>query len=273
MKLDGKTVLITGAASGIGRATAHELATRGARLLLLGRDESTLMAVAGELRESGAQAEPVVQDLDDLEALPGLWRNLQAGAAAPDVLVNNAGRISFSPIGQELTEDTERLFRVNVLAPMILCREAAETFRARGGGQIVNVGSIFGSIAFAYFATYSASKFALRGYTEALRRELSGSGVRVTYVAPRATRTRMADAFGRMAEAVGMKLDAPELVARRIVRAVERDADDRYLGFPESLFVRINALIPRFVDRALREQNRKTRPFAEAAAALRGAAS
>jgi hypothetical protein len=83
----------------------------------------------------------------------------------------------------------------------------------------------------------------------------------------------MADAFGRMAEAVGMKLDAPELVARRIVRAVERDADDRYLGFPESLFVRINALIPRFVDRALREQNRKTRPFAEAAAALRGAAS
>ncbi len=270
MKLDGKTVLITGGASGIGGATAHELAARGARLLLLGRDASALARVADELREHGAAIRTIVHDLDDLDALPTLWQGLASDGDGPDVLINNAGCMSFSPIERECTADTEKLFRVNVLAPLVLCREAAATYRARGGGHIVNVGSIFGSIGFAYFATYSASKFALRGYSEALRRELAPAGVRVTYVAPRATRTRMADAFGRMAEAVGMALDPPELVARRIVRAVERDARDRYLGFPESLFVRVNALIPRLVDRALRDQNIRTRPFAEEAAALRG---
>jgi hypothetical protein len=91
--------------------------------------------------------------------------------------------------------------------------------------------------------------------------------VRVTYVAPRATRTGLADVFGRMARAVKMPMDPPEQVAARIVRAIERDDKDRYLGGAERLFVRFNALLPRVVDRAVRGRTRTARPFAVEAAA------
>ena len=130
----------------------------------------------------------------------------------------------------------------------------------------MNVGSIFGSIAFAYFASYSTSKFAIRGYSEALRRELAGTGIGVSYVAPRATRTRLANLFGSFAEEVGMHMDEPELVARKIVRALRAEARERYLGFPECLFVRVNALLPRLVDKALHRQDVVARTFAEASA-------
>jgi short-subunit dehydrogenase len=137
----------------------------------------------------------------------------------------------------------------------------------------VLVGSIFGSIGFPWFASYSATKFGLRGFAEALRRELHGTGVGVTYVAPRATRTPMAAAFERMAVAVRMNMDPPAEVATRVVEAIEADVADRYLGFPESFFVRLNALLPRFVDRALRGQSRAMRPFAVEAASGTGPAA
>jgi len=124
----------------------------------------------------------------------------------------------------------------------------------------------FGSIAFAWFASYSASKFALRGFSEALRRELEGSGVGVTYVAPRAVKTALnSPAVYRMAEKVRMNMDDPARVARRIVRAIGRDKKDVDLGFPEAWFVRVNALLPRLVDRTLRKQNRVMREFIQEA--------
>jgi short-subunit dehydrogenase len=266
MKIDQRAFLLTGAASGIGRATATALATRGARLALVDRDEEGLHAVCDELAARGPRPVALLADLSDLDRLPPLVEEAADKLEGLDVLVNNAGLISFRPFADESAEGLERLHRVNVLAPMVLARAAVPRFLAQGEGRVVNVGSIFGSIGFAWFASYSASKFALRGFSEALRRELAGSGVGVTYVAPRATRTRLADVFGRMAEATGMHLDEPERVAAQIVTAVENDAKDRYLGFPECVFVRLNALLPRFVDKALKSQDAKARPFAEEAA-------
>lgn len=265
MKLENKRVVLTGAASGIGRCVALQLATEGCDLVLVDRDRTPLLELSDQLRETGAEVEPVTHDLGELASLAKLWDDI-ARKGAPDVLINNAGLMSFCPVESESPEGLELLFRVNVVAPLLLCRAAVPAFRERGSGQIVNVGSIFGSIAFAYFASYSASKFAVRGYSEALRRELAGSGVRVTYVAPRATRTRLANQFGAFAEKVGMNMDEPERVAQRIVRAVRAGARERYLGFPECLFVRVNALLPRLVDRALRRQDEVARSFAEASA-------
>jgi short-subunit dehydrogenase len=134
----------------------------------------------------------------------------------------------------------------------------------RGHGAVLNIGSMFGSIAFAWFAGYSTSKFALRGFSEALRRELAGSGVNVLYAAPRALRTPInGPALERMAAATGMRMDAPAPIAERIVRALEQERKEVYLGFPEALFVRLNALLPRLVDGALRRQNRQMRLFLE----------
>jgi short-subunit dehydrogenase len=273
VRLRGRRVLLTGAASGIGRCIAQELAGRGAQLILLDREAAPLRELVEELTRTGCTAHSIVQDLGELSALDKVWDEASAQEGPPDALINNAGLLSFTPVEHEDPRRLELLFRVNVLAPMLLCRAAAASFRQRGRGHIVNVGSVFGSIAFAYFASYSATKFAIRGYTEALRRELADTDVRVTYVAPRATRTRLADTFGRMAQAVGMRMDPPERVAARVVRALERDAADVYIGFPESLYVRLNGLWPRVVDRALRRQDRLARPFAEEATAPQRGAS
>ena len=133
----------------------------------------------------------------------------------------------------------------------------------RGRGQIVNVGSIFGSIGFPCFASYSASKFALRGFSEALRRELAGTGVGVTYVAPRFTKTAFnRNVVARMANALKMNQDEPESVAASVIATIERNDRERYLGWPEKLFVRINSILPRLVDPSLIRQVDLMRPFA-----------
>ncbi|MGQ0552914.1 MAG: SDR family oxidoreductase [Planctomycetota bacterium] len=269
MKLDQAKILLTGAAGGIGRCVARELAARGARLALLDRDETALRRLIEETPALAAQAVPLAADLGRLEELPRTVRRAVEALGGLDILVNNAGVLDFAPLELERPADIEATFRINVVAPVLLTQQVLATFQAQGSGHIVNVGSIFGSIAFPWFASYSASKFAIRGFSEALRRELQGSGIGVTYVAPRATATPLATIFGRMAAATGMPLDRPEVVARLVVSALERNAKDRYLGRAEPFFVRLNALLPRLVDRALAGKSRQMKPFAVEAACSR----
>ena len=173
-----------------------------------------------------------------------------------DILINNAGVSSYSLFSEENPDAIERLYQTNVIAPVLLTRLLLPQMIEQGHGHIVNVGSIFGSIGFSCFTNYSASKFAMRGFSEALRRELEVEGINITYVAPRAVRTSLnSPTVYRMADVVKMKMDEPAAVARRIVSAIEQDKKDVYLGWPEKLFVRINALLPRIVDSALKAQN------------------
>ncbi len=274
MNLDNSRVVLTGAAAGIGRLTAETLAARGATLFLVDRDGPALEAARAEITARHVAVVHVYEaDLTDIDALDGVIAAAQVALGGIDVLVNNAGIQTFAPFESEDLRALDAELRVNVLAPMGLTRAALPAMLERGSGRIVNMGSIFGSIAFAYFAAYSSTKFAMRGFSEALRRELDGTGVGVTYVAPRATRTGLASVTGRMAEAVGMKMDDPADVATKVVAAIEDEAKDRYFGQPEGIFVRLNALLPRLVDMATRGQNRKTRPFAVEAAAARAVAT
>lgn len=259
MKIEGARILLVGASGGIGAATARELAKKGARIALAGRREEPLSALAEEL---GAATFPVVGDLTGDEGRSALAASALKTLGGLDLLINAAGVLDFIPFESHDPGAVERIFRANTVGPMLLTQHLLPNLR-ESGGRIVNVGSIFGSIAFPYFAAYSASKFALRGFSEALRRELAGSGVGVTYVAPRATRTAInSESVMRMGEATGMNMDDPQVVARTLVRAVERDREEAYFGWPESLFVRINAVLPRLVDRALRGQSQTMARFA-----------
>src|SRR6202030_2205215 len=112
----------------------------------------------------------------------GLSKQVIDATGGIDVLVNCAGIASFGLFDKQTPQSMETLWRINVLAPMQLTRALLPQMTARRHGRIVNIGSVFGSIGFAYFTTYSASKFAIRGFSEALRRELEGSGIGVTYV-------------------------------------------------------------------------------------------
>ncbi len=263
MNLLNNRVLVTGATGGIGRGVALALAKKGSVLLLVGRSQAKLESLCAEIVTAGGRAHVLPCDLSKAGAPEELARQARAKLDEVDVLVNCAGILNFNQFAEESAHDLEKLWRTNVLAPMLLTRALLPSMIAQAHGRIVNVGSIFGSIGFACFASYSASKFAMRGFSEALRRELEGSGVGVTYVAPRYTRTALNDgAVSRMAAAVNMNTDEPDWVAERIVRAIELDRKDYYLGWPETLFVRINAILPRLVDLALRRQNMQMREFA-----------
>ena len=262
MDLSSSRILITGAAGGIGQAVAHQLAASGAQLVLIDRTLERLQPLQEQLSEFAGSTHVIAGDISKLDSLGPLVDQAKDLLGGIDALINIAGVMSFRPFADESAQGLADLTTINLVAPMVLSQQVLPDMIERGAGRIVNVGSIFGSIGFAWFSAYSASKFGLRGFSESLRRELVDTGVGVTYIAPRATATPLANVFGRMAEAVKMKLDQPEQVAAKIAAALARDADDVYIGFPESLFVRINGLLPRFVDRALRKQDRIAAPFA-----------
>ncbi len=253
MRLEGKLVLVTGAGSGIGRAFCRAAAERGARLVLVGRRPAALDETLAALPRPG-EHRVAVADVTDAGDRRALAASLAEGRL--DVLVNNAGVVAVGPLAQAEDAELRRVLETNVLAPMALTRELLPVLRSARQARVVNVGSVFGDIAYPLFAAYSASKFGLRGFSEALRRELHGSGIGVTYVAPRATRTPAAGAFAALVGPMGMTLDAPEAVAAGIVRAVERDARDAYPRGAERLFVLLQRLFPGVIDRAVGGQTR-----------------
>lgn len=264
MKLEQKRVILTGAGGGIGAHVARLLAQQGARLVLMDRSQVALEETARALQGAAQQPLAVPVDLLDARARSAALEQALSHLDGIDLLINNAGMMSFRPFHEEDPEVINRIVQLNTLVPMQLTRQLLPRMLEQGSGRIVNVGSTFGSIAFAWFAAYSTSKFGLRGFSEALRRELADTGVGVTYVAPRAVKTKLnSSAIYRMAEAVKMNMDEPDWVAARIVEAIRKARNDVYLGFPESLFVRINSLLPRLVDGAMKKQNHKMMEFAK----------
>jgi len=266
MQLKDKRVLLTGASGGIGRELAFALAEQGAIVLLSGRKALVLDNIANAIVNLGGRAKIFPCDLSSEAGPRHLVAEATRNGATLDIVISCAGISHFGMTEDLAAEELDGLWRTNVMAPMQLAQAVLPLFKAQRHGLIVNVGSIFGSIGFPCFSAYSASKFALRGFSEALRRELQGSGVDVLYVAPRYTKTAINDgAVSRMADAVAMKQDEPQVVARAIVNAIRSNARECYLGWPERFFVALNALFPRLVDGGLREQGVRMRPFALAA--------
>jgi short-subunit dehydrogenase len=128
---------------------------------------------------------------------------------------------------------------------------------------VLNIGSVFGNIGYPGYAAYSASKFAMRGFTEALRRELADTQVRLHYLAPRATRTSInTSAVERMNVALKVSMDPPQTVARTVRHVLEKNVSAAVVGWPEKLFARVNALAPVLVDAAIRKQLPTIRRYA-----------
>ena len=180
-----------------------------------------------------------------------------------NLLINNAGTSEFAWFADQSEASIERILDVNALAPMLLTQRLLPLLQRRASATIVNVGSIFGYLGYPGCASYSASKFALRGFTEALRRELADGPVRVLYFAPRATRTALNDdALTALNAELGTAMDAPERVADELVALLRRPARERLLGMPEKFFARVNQVLPGLVDNGLRKQLDTIRNFA-----------
>jgi short-subunit dehydrogenase len=264
MSKSERHILITGASGGIGAAVALALAEPATRLTLVARDPARLAALAQRIEAKSAGVRVLLADLAATAHFEPLIAAATAAQGPIDVLVNCAGVNAFKRLAETEPEIVAAIVATNILAPMLLSRAVLPQMLERRRGRIVNIGSVMGGVGFAGFSAYCASKFAVRGFSEALRRELAGSGVAVTYVAPRYTRTALnSPAMDRMALAVKMNMDAPEAVARAIVKAINGGKAEHAIGFVERILLRINALFPRLVDGALASLNKRMLEHAE----------
>lgn len=178
MKIAGKVALITGASEGIGAACAREFRKRGARISLTARSEEKLTAVGGEdaLVTAGDITDPEVRRLV-------VARTLERFGAI-DILINNAGVGLYAPSWQAPVDEARAMFELNFFSPLALIQLVAPHMRERGGGMIVNIGSIAGKVTLPWFTLYSASKFALGSLTAGLHMELARDGIRTMVVCP-----------------------------------------------------------------------------------------
>jgi len=253
MPREQKCVLITGAGSGIGRALSVEAARRGMTVALCGRRE-TVLKVTRALLDQGRQHLIIPADITnphDRRRIVGViseqWKGL-------DVLINNAGVVEGGALEKFDDDAITRTFLTNVMAPMALTRDLMPLLVAARPSRVVNIGSVFGDIAYPQFSGYSASKFALRGFSNALRREWKQTGIGVTYAAPRTTRTDAAVAFDELIANAKMNVDTPAQVAQRIWRSVASGHDSIYAPAPERIYVLIQRIFPQIIDWALSRQ-------------------
>lgn len=243
MLLKSKHILVTGGAGSIGSLLCQRLVKAGAEVTVIDRADTLSFP-----------AKLIQGDLASLTGVAAVTQQIMS--LSVDILVNLAGLQYFGLCEKESPEHTALLYAVNLVAPVLLAQAVLPQMKQRGSGQIVNIGSTFGSINFAHFATYSSSKAGLSGFSEALRREVKASGIDVTYIAPRAVRTPLnTEKILEFARITKMNMDAPEWVAEQIMEAICKKQKEVYLGFPEKLFVRINAILPRLVDSVLQKND------------------
>ena len=247
MQLNNARILLTGASGGLGRELAGQLSAAGASILLAGRAESRL----GEIRSAlVGEASVVCADLTSTEGIAMTARAAQKFGV--NVLINNAGTGAFGLLDNQEWATIEQVLFSSLVAPIHLTHALLPWLRSQPQAAIVNIGSTFGSLPFAGFAAYSAAKAGLRGFSQALRRELADTLISVIHISPRAIDTPMnSDAVNSLNRALDTHSDSPEAVARQIVSALARNAVELHIGFPERFFAWINGFAPRLIDRGL----------------------
>ncbi|UZE15473.1 SDR family oxidoreductase [Pseudomonas sp. B21-054] len=251
MQLRDARVVLTGASGGIGQAIAAALCAAGARVLAVARHQESLLPLLARYPQNLCWVAADLTSACDR-------RKILAAATALDgvnLLINAAGINHFAMLEQLDDSEIDAMLAVNISAPICLTKLLLPLLKQADSAMVVNVGSTYGSIGYPGYASYCASKFALRGFSEALRRELADTRVGVLYVAPRATRTSMnSPAAQALNDALKANVDDPQAVANAVIHAIAGDRRDLYLGWPERFFVRLNSLLPNLVDRGLRKQ-------------------
>ena len=251
MGFQGKTVVVTGASSGIGRATAIEFARRGASVILAARRAELLEKTADECRGLGAPATVVVTDVRDREAC----RSLIASAPRIDVLVNNAGYAIFDPAESANPDELRDMMETNYFGAVHCTQAVLPQMLERRDGTIVNVASITGLMGYARMSGYCATKFALVGWSEALRDELIRRGVRVALVCPSTTDTEffVKAERGTMPGASRLILAvSPERVARVICDAAESGTYRKIIPLLSAAYIRFKEVSPRLAHAVFR---------------------
>jgi NADP-dependent 3-hydroxy acid dehydrogenase YdfG len=228
--IKGKVVVITGASSGIGEATALLLAERGAKVVLGARGQNRLKTLAARIADAGGEAAYAPTDVKRREDVTNLVKLACERYGKVDVLVNNAGIMPVSPLDDLRVEDWEEMIDINIKDVLYGIAAALPVFRKQGFGHFVNTASTAGHKTVPNQSIYSGTKFAVRAISEGLRQE-AGDKLRVTIISPGFVRTNFADSVtnpevkAKLAESRDKFAMPPDAIARAIAFAIEQPAD------------------------------------------------
>src|SRR5437867_10598283 len=266
--LHDKVVLITGGSRGLGLVLARHLCARGSNVAIIARDPDELMRAKTDLVPRGGKVLTIECDLLDAGQIESAVQKIIDRFGKIDVLINNAGIIEVGPLEHMTREDFERAMRLHFWAPFELISQIVPEMRIWGGGRIVNISSIGGKVAVPHLAPYSASKFALTGFSDAIRAELARDNIHVTTVAPGMMRTgshvnakfkgKHDIEFAWFAAAAGAPLFSmnADRAARTILAACRRGQPSLTLTFAARGAILGNAFFPNLTGYMMRIVNR-----------------
>ena len=255
-RLEDQTIVITGASSGIGLTTARMAAQRGARLVLAARSEDDLQQLADEITRGGGEAVYITADVSNPDDVAAVARAAQKAFGGFDTWVNNAGVFMYGRLQDVPVEDMRKLFETNVWGLVYGSLEAAKHLKEHGGA-LINIGSVVSDRSIVLQGSYSASKHAVKGFTDALRMELEkeGAPVSVTLVKPGSIDTpypHHAKNYMEEAAQVPPPVYAPDVVARTILHCAEHPKRDVFVGAGGKNMSALGYYLPSLMDGLMR---------------------
>lgn len=228
-EISGKVVIITGASSGLGEATALRLARRGAKLMLAARREDRLQALQKKVEAAGGEAAIQVTDVASREQVDAMAKSTLDAFGRIDVLLNNAGLMPLSPLDKGMVDDWDQMIDVNVKGVLYGINAVLPSMRQQKAGHIINLSSVAGHVVWPAGTVYCATKFAVKAISEGVRQEGNGE-IRSTNISPGAVSTELThtitdkDTAGAVNELYKLAIDA-DAIARAVEYAIEQPAD------------------------------------------------
>ncbi len=252
MKIAGQLVLVTGASSGIGAATAKAMAREGGRLLLLARRRSSLEEVAAEIKAKGGEAWVYAVDLCDPAAVEQTAQAIQSEVGVPDILINNAGAGRWLPVEETSPEEVVQMMASPYFGAFYITRAFLAPMRKRGTGHIVNVTSPAGFVAWPNSTAYTVARWAMRGFNEALRADLHETQIHLSLIVPTAVAsTYFANNPGGEERLPGIAklygILTPEQVAEAMIKAVRQERREMIIPSSLSWTLKLHRIFPRLI--------------------------
>lgn len=256
MQIDGRLVVVTGASSGIGAATARAVARAGGRVLLLARTRGVLEQVAGEITAAGGTAYVYPVDLADVDAVAQVCEMIVREVGIPDILINNAGAGRWFAIDETPPGEAVRLMALPYFAAFEMTRALVPGMRQRKSGHIVNITSAAGFLPWPGSTGYAVARWAMRGFSESLRADLVGTGIAVTLLTATTVQSpyfaNNPGARERLPRIAGMyHLLTPEEVAAAIVDGIQKNRRNVVIPFLFRLTLILHRIWPRPVELAV----------------------
>lgn len=253
MKLKNKNIIITGAGEGIGKELALKLSLHN-NIILIGRNIKKIEDLKNKLNPNNHLT--IQCDIAVKEDLEKAYNEIVNNYKSIDILINNAGISSAKKFNEYTDEEIEKVLDINIKGTILITKKFIEDLK-KSKGAIVNIGSMFGEIAHPCYTIYSSSKFAIKGFSDALRRELNHFKVKVFYVSPRATKTQSLQQTDDIGKFFKMNVDEPEKVAKYIIKGINNNQFTIYPKSIERFFLFIQKFFTKLIDNNLSAISKK----------------